>query len=225
MFASRSLAAREQHFSTDFRLAQYARALGEAAPLRGLAYTLDLGLEELGRLAPFTRDVTDPLSEARAAAAPAEDELGASLRAYEQLFLESDILTKIDRAGMAHGLEIRSPFLDHELVEYVAALPASMKVRGLSAKWLLKHALGGRVPRAVARRRKRGFSLPIVTWVNGALRGFFDEVLLDPASWADGLVDRAEVERLLALHRSGKRNLRKPLWNLTLLALWKSAWA
>lgn len=222
--ASRKLAAREHHFSMDFRVAQYARALDQPATLRGLSYTLDLDLDEIARLAPVTRDVVDPLSEVRDAAEPATDELGASLRAYEQLFLESDILTKIDRAGMAHGLEIRSPFLDHELVEYVAALPATYKVRGLSGKWLLKRALGPRLPRAIARRGKRGFSLPIVKWVNGALRGFFDEVLLDPASWNDGLVDRAEVERLLQLHRSGRRNLRKPLWNLTMLALWKSAW-
>ncbi len=222
--ASRTLAAREHHFSMDFRLAQYARALDFPPALRGLAYTLDLGQDDLARLSPALAGVSDPLSEARDAAGPCDDELEATFRAYERLFLESDILPKIDRAGMAHGLEIRSPFFDHELVEYAAALPGSYKVRGLSGKWALKHALGARLPRSVTRRAKRGFSLPIVKWINGDLRGWFDQVLLDPSSWSDGFIERAEVARLLELHRSGRQNLRKPLWNLTLLALWKNAW-
>lgn len=221
---ARWLPAREGHFSLDFRLNQYVRALRFPPALRPLAYTLDLDLAELRGLAPFTRGIVEPLSELAAAAAPESDELAAGLRAYVRMFLESDILVKLDRAGMAHGLEIRSPFFDHELVEYVAALPASMKVRGLSRKWLLKRALGHRVPRAVARRRKRGFSLPIVKWLNGALAGWFDEVLLDPMPWSDGLIRRDEVARLLAQHRAGRRNLRKPLYNLAVFALWRSAW-
>jgi asparagine synthase (glutamine-hydrolysing) len=167
----------------------------------------------------------DVLAEARAAAAPLTGgALDLALRQYMRFFLESDILFKVDRAGMAHGLEIRSPFLDHRLAGYVASLPGTLKLPGLARKALLRRALGADLPRSVRKRPKQGFSLPIVRWINGELRGWFDEVLLDRSGYADGLLERSAVERLLARHRRGEANLRKPLWNLAMLMLWKARW-
>jgi asparagine synthase (glutamine-hydrolysing) len=165
------------------------------------------------------------LDEARAAAAPLRSgALDVALRQFARFFLESDVLFKVDRAGMAHGLEIRSPFLDHDLAGYVASLPGTLKLPGLSRKALLRRALAGDVPHAVLSRPKQGFSVPIVRWINGELRGWFDEILLDPSGYTDGLLERSAVERLLARHRRHEANLRKPIWNLTMLMLWKSRW-
>jgi asparagine synthase (glutamine-hydrolysing) len=125
---------------------------------------------------------------------------------------------------MAHGLEIRSPFLDHRLAAYAASLPGALKLPGLARKSLLRRALGTNIPRNLLARPKQGFSLPIVRWINGELRNWFDEVLLDPSGYADGLLQRSAVERLLARHRRGEANLRKPIWNLAMLMLWKARW-
>ncbi len=215
---------REEHFSLDLRLRQFAQGLAHEDLERPTAYTLNGSAADIAELLgkPSPDNV---LTEARAAAAPLRrGALDLALRQYARFFLESDILFKLDRAGMAHGLEIRSPFLDHELAGYAASLPATLKLSGLTRKSLLRRALGADIPPAVLARRKQGFSVPIVRWINGELRGWFDEVLLDPAGYADGLIERRAVERLLARHRRGEANLRKPIWNLAMLMLWKEHW-
>lgn len=221
---ARLLPVQERHFGLDFRLRQFARGLAYDDAARPTAYTLDLDEVELGQLLGAARP-DDVLGEARAAAAPLRaGALDVALRQYARFFLESDILFKVDRAGMAHGLEIRSPFLDHRLAGYAASLPGRLKLRGLQRKSLLRGALGRDVPRRVLKRPKQGFSLPIVRWINGELRGWFDDVLLDPSGYADGLLERRAVEGLLARHRRGEANLRKPIWNLAMLMLWKARW-
>ncbi len=218
------LPVRERHFSLDFRLRQLARGLGYDEIARPTAYTLDVSEPEIGALLGRMPS-DDVLAEARAAAAPlTSGPLDIALRQYARFFLESDILFKVDRAGMAHGLEIRSPYLDHELAGYVAALPGTMKLPGYTRKFLLRRALADGIPPAVLARPKQGFSVPIVRWINGELRGWFDEILLDPSGYRDGLLERRAVADLLARHRRGEANLRKPIWNLTMLMLWKARW-
>jgi asparagine synthase (glutamine-hydrolysing) len=218
------LPVRERHFSLDFRLRQLARGLGYDEIARPTAYTLDVSEREIGALLGRMPS-DDVLAEARAAAAPlTSGPLDIALRQYARFFLESDILFKVDRAGMAHGLEIRSPYLDHELAGYVAALPGAMKLPGYTRKFLLRRALADGIPPTVLARPKQGFSVPIVRWINGELRGWFDEILLDPSGYGDGLLERRAVADLLARHRRGEANLRKPIWNLTMLMLWKARW-
>jgi asparagine synthase (glutamine-hydrolysing) len=221
---ARVLPVRERHFSLDFRVRQFARGLAYDDAARPAAYTLGVSAEEIGALLGRMPQ-GDILDDARAAAAPLRTgALDIALRQYARFFLESDVLFKVDRAGMAHGLEIRSPFLDHDLAGYVASLPGSLKLPGLTRKALLRDALARDVPHAVLSRPKQGFSVPIVRWINGELRGWFDEILLDPSGYGDGLLERSAVEHLLARHRRREANLRKPIWNLTMLMLWKSRW-
>lgn len=221
---ARILPVRELHFSLDFRVRQLARGLRYDEAARPAAYAVGVSEDEIGAL--LGRMPCDGvLDEARAAAAPlTSGALDIALRQYARFFLESDVLFKVDRAGMAHGLEIRSPYLDHELAGYAAALPSALKLRGWARKTLLRRALARDIPPAVLARPKQGFSLPIVRWINGELRAWFDEILLDPSGYTDGLIERRAVERLLARHRRGEANLRKPIWNLTMLMLWKSRW-
>jgi asparagine synthase (glutamine-hydrolysing) len=221
---ARILPVRELHFSLDFRVRQLARGWTYDEAARPAAYTLGLSEEEIGALLGRL-PCDDVLAEARVAAAPlGSGPLDIALRQYARFFLESDVLFKVDRAGMAHGLEIRSPFLDHELAGYAASLPGALKLRGWKRKTLLRQALARDIPPALLARPKQGFSLPIVRWINGELRGWFDEVLLDPSGYTDGMIERRAVERLLARHRRHEANLRKPIWNLTMLMLWKSRW-
>jgi asparagine synthase (glutamine-hydrolysing) len=143
-------------------------------------------------------------------------------RAYQGLFLESNILRKIDRAGMAHGLEIRSPFLDHRLVELVGRMPARDRLYGFTSKPLMREALGVRVPEWVRKRRKHGFIVPIARWINRDLRSWFDSIVHERLP--TDLIDRDEAIALLDAHRRGAMNHRKPIWNLAALTLWHEGW-
>jgi asparagine synthase (glutamine-hydrolysing) len=208
--------ASDQHFGVDFRLRQTARALAQSAAVRGLAWTMTHTPDEIRRLFPGAPDV-DLFAAVRAVGGA--DRVDRALRILVATYLEGDILPKLDRAGMAHGLEVRSPFLDHHLAEIAAALPASFKLRWLRRKWLLRRAFADHAWSA-----KHGFWVPVARWINGELRAWFDELLLDPAAYRDGLIDRGAVEALLRRHRRGGVNLRKPLWNLAMLFAWKRRW-
>lgn len=208
----------EDHFSFDFQLRQAARGLDTDERARALAYTFNDDPDRvLHRMAhpPTGSDLTD---DARVNDRAANGIIDLTFRAYQGLFLESNILRKIDRAGMAHGLEIRSPFLDHRLVELVATLPPHERLYGRASKPLLRDALGTRAPKSVSGRRKHGFIVPIARWINSDLRNWFDGIVNERLP--DDLIDRNAAKELLREHREGRVNQRKPLWNLAALTLW-----
>ncbi|MEO8601771.1 MAG: asparagine synthase (glutamine-hydrolyzing) [bacterium] len=135
-------------------------------------------------------------------------------------YLPGDLLTKVDRASMAHGLEVRVPLLDHPLVEYAARLPARLHLRDGVSKALLKHVMRDRLPRAVLERPKMGFSMPIVHWLRGELRGWFEQRVLTRdaciGEWIEPRVVRAWWEE----HQRGERDLSRTLWALLVLESW-----
>jgi asparagine synthase (glutamine-hydrolysing) len=138
--------------------------------------------------------------------------------------MKDDVLVKVDRASMAASLEVRTPFLDTELATYVAALPTSFKVHGLSRKWLMKRALRGLVPQAILDRRKQGFALPVADWLRGPLRPLMRDLLSPDALRSAGILEPAPVERLMRAHEEGRADHRKQLWTLLMLELWRRRW-
>ena len=86
------------------------------------------------------------------------------------LYLQDDILSKVDRASMAHSLEVRVPFLDHRVVEFAAGLPSSYKLHGFTGKYLLKKAVKHLLPKEILQRKKKGFGVPLAKWFNGPLQ-------------------------------------------------------
>jgi asparagine synthase (glutamine-hydrolysing) len=131
-----------------------------------------------------------------------------------------ELLMKQDQMSMAASIESRVPFLDHHLVEFVAALPARMKLRGFQTKWILREAVKGLVPPAILARRKMGFPVPFAHWMRGPSRQLARDVLLDPRSVQRGIVDRHGVERLLAAHAAGETEGGDAIWSLLNLELW-----
>ncbi len=129
-------------------------------------------------------------------------------------WLPGDILTKVDRASMSVGLEARSPFLDHRLVEWAATLPAALKLRGTAGKWILKRALEKRLPPEILHRRKQGFSVPLARWFRDPLRTRIRESLLGGALADSRFFDLTTVARLLDQHQSGLRDHSATLWLL-----------
>jgi asparagine synthase (glutamine-hydrolysing) len=129
-------------------------------------------------------------------------------------YLPGDILTKVDRASMAHSLEVRTPFLDYEFVEWAARLPASVKLRGGEGKYVLKQALRPLLPDSVLFRRKMGFGVPIVLWFRGALRDQLESVVCGPRMVESGLFNAVQLRKLVTEHQSGRRDHSAALWAL-----------
>lgn len=135
-------------------------------------------------------------------------------------YLPDDLLAKVDIATMIHALEGRSPFLDHELAEFAARLPAGYKLRGRVGKHILKRALRDHLPQSILHRDKQGFALPIGRWFRHDLRQVTCDVLLDPRTLARGILDGQAVHRLLDEHASGRLNHQYRIWELLMLELW-----
>jgi asparagine synthase (glutamine-hydrolysing) len=134
-------------------------------------------------------------------------------------YLPCDLLVKADRTSMAHGLELRSPFLDTALVEYVSRLPDSFKRRGVTTKWILRRAFRDLLPPLIAGRGKMGFGIPLGTWFRGDLREYLCDHL-SATALLYGLVDRPFVERLLDEHLKMRADHGHRLWLLLTLELW-----
>jgi asparagine synthase (glutamine-hydrolysing) len=131
-----------------------------------------------------------------------------------------ELLMKQDQMSMAASIESRVPFLDHKLVEFAAALPARMKLRGFKTKWVLREAVRGILPSGILTRRKMGFPVPFAVWMKGAWGNLARDVLLDSRSRHRGIVEPAAVERLISAHASGEADGGDALWGLLNLELW-----
>lgn len=153
-----------------------------------------------------------------------EDAVVGALYADFRMYLEDNLLVKLDRASMACSLELRTPFLDHRLMEFASRLPSELKVRGWTMKYLLKKAVEPWLPREIVHRQKRGFSVPIAGWMRGSLRPFVDETLAEEKLKRDGVLNASFVRRLLEEHWSRRADHRKTLWAVLCFQLWYDRW-
>jgi len=140
-------------------------------------------------------------------------------------YLPGDILTKVDLTSMAVSLESRVPLLDHRLMEFVATIPSSLKLKNGTGKYLLKRAMATSLPVEILTRRKMGFGVPLAAWFRGELRDMTRDVLLSPAARQRGFFRIAEVETLLRTHDAGRRDCSARLWALVCFELWMRQWA
>lgn len=129
-------------------------------------------------------------------------------------YLVGDILTKVDRASMAHSLEVRVPFLDHPLAEWVSGLPPEMKLRGQEGKYLLKKSLERHLPKDVLYRPKMGFGVPLAKWFRGPLKDKLRRDLLEGGLASTGMFNQAYLKQLVDEHQSGRRDHSAPVWSL-----------
>ena len=135
-------------------------------------------------------------------------------------YLPYDLLVKVDVASMANSLEARSPFLDHEAMEFAARLPVEIKFRGGRLKSLLKRAFADLLPPENVKRRKMGFGVPVGQWFRGPLRDLLRDALLSPRSLERGYFRESEVRRLVDEHLERRADHSFQLWNLLMLELW-----
>jgi len=147
---------------------------------------------------------------------PAEAAMAVDVQSY----LPYDLLAKVDIAAMANSLEGRSPFLDHEVMELAAKLPASLKLRGRESKYLLKRAFADLMPPENARRGKMGFGVPVGEWFRTTLRDFLNDAVLSERSLGRGYFQPQAVRELIQEHQDRKTDRSLQLWNLLMLELW-----
>lgn len=138
-------------------------------------------------------------------------------------YLPEDLLVKMDRCTMAHGLEGRSPFLDHRLAEYAAGLPDPLKLRGGTTKYVLRKAFADLLPRDILHRDKKGFGVPLGAWFRGELQDYLHDLLLSPGTLARDYVQIPYVARLMQEHREGIRDHGHRLWALLAFEVWLRA--
>jgi asparagine synthase (glutamine-hydrolysing) len=229
--ASRLLPASDGNVALQFKVRRFLRGATVDARIRVPTWMGAFSIEQLARMAPDLRDLLDPeraYAEVVAAHAALEnaDAIDQGLYFFQKFYLADDILVKADRASMMHALEVRCPFLDTRLAEYVNALPNHYKLRGWTTKFLLKKVLAthrawrGSVPDKVIFRKKKGFGIPVARWIRNELHERFRSRLLE--EWPDELsmFDHREIQRLHTEHVLGLDNNYKELWALFMLAEW-----
>ena len=147
------------------------------------------------------------------------DTVNTMLAVDRETYLPDDLLFKIDIATMSHGLEARSPLLDHHLVKYVAGLPGNLKLRGLKKKYILKQALRDVLPPQVLKRRKRGFDVPIGRWLKDELKEACRDALSDNGLIAD-IFEKNELEKMFEDHLRDHKDWGRFFWMILMLHLW-----
>jgi len=153
--------------------------------------------------------------------APTRRPLHRLLYADLRLYLPSDLLAKVDHMSMACSLEVRVPLLDRELVEFLATVPPSLKLRHfVDKKYLLKRVMQHKLPPHILRRPKQGFVVPVGPWLRGPLRDFAHQVLTDPLVKRLGYFREETVQKLLDEHSTGRRDHSYALWGLLTFVLW-----
>lgn len=143
---------------------------------------------------------------------------------YERMYMMDQILVKVDRASMMHGLEVRSPFLDTNVVDTANHLPTEYKLKGLTRKYILKKLMRGKLPDEIINRKKKGFGMPIGEWMRAEMRPLLTETLKKETLDEIGLFDTEYVEQLLNEHLEGVKDNRKQLWALLVFVLWWLRW-
>lgn len=208
------------------RAKRFVAGAGLRFPERYHCYLSTFAADELDRLLSDGlgldlrgEGIDDSLARAFAGL-PADDPLSQMIFTDLSTYLPDDLLVLSDRMSMAHSLEVRSPFLDHELLEFVVTIPSPLKLRGWTKKHLLKKAFAPLLPSQILSRRKKGFSVPLAAWFRGALRPFLLDWLAESRLSRLGLFNVRAVSTLIREHLDRRENHENKLWALLIFVIW-----
>lgn len=222
---------RHRNFSLDFKAKQFLRGADSSASLAHQRWLGSFSGAEIGSLL-IAGPLEDPekafqlrLKQCMSNEYPAGlSEADERLLQYQATYLPEDILFKVDRASMASSLEVRAPFLDAELVDWLAAMPYKYKYHHGAGKLLLKKSLQGRIPDSIMNRPKKGFGIPVAAWLRGPLREWMTDLLAEQRIKTQGLFQPLIVNRLVDEHLRGVKDHRKPLWTILVFQMWYDHW-
>jgi asparagine synthase (glutamine-hydrolysing) len=225
-FFGNLLPVSDDNISLDFKVKRFLSGIGYSGAIRNAIWLGSFSPPELQKT--LSPDLTRTFDQTRLVEEivsyernfPLNDPTGLLQYLDFKLYLQEDILVKVDRASMACSLEIRAPFLDHEFVEFVMGLPLKFKLRRFSSKYILKKAMAKALPEETLRRKKKGFGVPIAKWAKGSLRELFEDLLSPDRIKREGFLNHASVTTLLRDHLANRRDNRKQLWTLLVWELW-----
>jgi asparagine synthase (glutamine-hydrolysing) len=213
----RRLPVSRDNLSFDFRAKRFVAGATASVAERHRRWMGSFATEERGAvLAQDVAGEVDSFDREYADFDPLNEVLMLDMR----LYLENDILVKLDRASMMASLEARVPLLNNDFVAYATGLPLRLKLRGLRSKFLLKRALRGMLPQPILERPKKGFGIPVAEWFRGPLKEQMLSALAPKRIRADGFFEPPVVEGLVADHLAGRRDNRKQLWTLFAFQTW-----
>jgi len=223
-----ALPASNTYMSVDFKLKQWLRGIGDSDEITFFRWIGAFNEQEkaslfqpdvLKHIATIESDVLMLIRESTLS-----EPFARILYAMTKLYLQDDILVKVDRVTMANSLEGRAPMLDTRVVEFAAKLPKQYKLRRLTTKYLLKKAALKVLPKEIVYRKKKGFGIPVAKWICEDMKGMFLHYLSPERLKKDGLFQYPFVEQLLYEHWARKKNNRKFLWTLLIFQMWKERW-
>ncbi len=225
-FLGNLLPVSDNNISFDFKVKKFLLGIGYRDSIRNFVWLGSFSFPDLHHV--LSSDIGSQLNQDRLveeislyeSAFPLTDRTDLLQFLDLKLYLQEAILVKVDRASMACSLEVRAPILDHELVEFVMGLPSSLKLKGLTSKYILKKAMKPFLPKQVIHRGKKGFGVPIAKWVKGPLKELFEDLLAPDRIRREGYLNPDYVTQLLQDHLVNKRDNRKHLWTLLVWELW-----
>ena len=204
--------------SLEWKLKRFTERWDDDPVTRHLRWLSSVDLPELARAVPAARGARPATLDARLP--ETDDGLQRLLALDFSTYMPGSVLAKVDRASMAHGLEVRPPLLDDGLVDLAFSLPSTYKVRGGATKVLLKRAARGKVPDEIIDRPKKGFGIPLAAWLRGPLRARIEDIAARSPLWDTGLLDRAAFAAWNGEHQQKRRDHAKALWALLVLDHW-----
>ena len=208
----------DRYQSLEWKLRRFTERWDDDDVTRHLRWMSGVDLPDLPLAIPAARGVTP--ATLRATLPVTGDRMARLMLLDLVTYLPGSVLTKVDRAAMAHGLEVRPPFLDNEIAGWALSLPSRYKVRRNRGKLLLKMAAKGRIPDTVIERPKQGFAIPLAAWLRGSLRSRMDAVVDESPIWGSGLLSRSTFQTWNREHQARQRDNSKPLWALFVLDRW-----
>ncbi|OQY43089.1 MAG: asparagine synthase (glutamine-hydrolyzing) [Anaerolineaceae bacterium 4572_78] len=212
------------NISFDFKVRRFLAGRGvplQARHHRWLGSFVDGQKEKLFQdwLKPALRD-TYAATYQHASECDAKSSLNQVLYVDMKMYLEGDILYKVDRASMANSLEVRVPFLNRNVIQFATRLPFELKLHRLKSKYILKKCLQGILPNSIINRPKKGFNMPVAYWLTGDLRELAHDMLSQERLHKQGLFHYPFIHDMLNQHTTQQRDHRKELWTLLVFQLW-----
>lgn len=211
------LREQDRYQSLEWKLKRFVLRWDDDPRRRHFRWMSNLDLDDLARALPAVGGVPSPLDGSY----PDTDEwLNRILVLDFSSYLPGSVLTKVDRASMAHGLEVRPPLLDNEMIDWAFSLPSRLKLRRGETKFLLKRAATGRVPDRIIHRPKKGFGIPLRAWLRGPMRDRVTRAMGMSALWDTGALDRSAFAEWARMHAERRGDHSKALWALIVLDEW-----
>jgi asparagine synthase (glutamine-hydrolysing) len=222
--AARLLPVSHRNFDLRFKALTFLRGAAAPAPVNHALWMASFPPDAKRALLRARGNGADPALAAfeRAWAGSAGSPLLARATHLDAVtYLPNDILTKVDRASMSVALEVRAPFLARDVVEFAFSLPDVFRMKGLTGKRLLRDAARDLLPAAIIDRPKKGFGMPVASWLAGPLRPLVRDIFAPDAVRAAGLFQPEAITRMVDEHEAGQADHRKPLWTLLVFELWR----